>query len=709
VNRERDRATPKARWLSEPLRGIFDESAQRRILFLVSISAAVALALEIAYMAWTGAAVEFPLQVTVVLGLVGFLAVPGVVKATGSTAAGALVVLIAMSALVIVPAYYQGGASAIFTIWFLLVPLLAGFLLGHRFAVLLGVLGVLVMSGLFALEVAGRLPQPGPSMDPLPAWLNLLMVIVFSATVGAVSSKAFLASSRRIREANQAEAAKARALEETIEGIAEVGADGRFRTVNAAFAAMHASSAHDMQGAMADAWVEASDRPGLESAVASLEQKGKVEINLRGRREDGSLFFEDLVMVGNPEGEPGQHYRFVRDVSQQRELTERLNQSVKMEAIGRLAGGIAHDFNNLLMTILGATDQLRGQIGRSRDAAEPKELLEWVETAARRAALLTRQLLDFSHVQTAEARVIDVKASLEGLIELLDATLGSNIEVVSEVVSRNLYTRGDVARFESGLMNLAVNARDAMPNGGILRFRIGQCRLDPADPRFAAFQLEGEHFVRIEVCDAGTGIPPELQEKIFDPFYTTKTLGKGTGLGLSLFYTYTREMGGALEVDSEVGTGTTVRVFLPISEDPPLSDAPILPTPVSGRSETVLLAEDESVVAELLRNMLQDGGYTVIRCSDGEEAVDRFRADRQSVDLVLLDYRMPVMDGIEAFEAIHVMAPEVPVILMSGNLSATQVDALQARGLSAVMRKPCSREEVLREVRESLDGVLAGM
>ena len=189
MNRERARATKGAQWLSEPLRGIFDESAQRRVLYLVSGAAAIALGLEISYMVWTGATVTPPLQLAIGLGLVAFLAVPGVVRATSSTAAGTLVVLVAMSGLVIVPAYYQGGASAIFTIWFLLVPLMAGFLLGHRFAVLLGILGALVMTGLFAMEVTGRLPQPTAGVDPLPAWLNLVMVIAFSSTVGAVSSK----------------------------------------------------------------------------------------------------------------------------------------------------------------------------------------------------------------------------------------------------------------------------------------------------------------------------------------------------------------------------------------------------------------------------------------------------------------------------------------------------------------------------------------
>ena len=294
------------------------------------------------------------------------------------------------------------------------------------------------------------------------------------------------------------------------------------------------------------------------------------------------------------------------------------------------------------------------------------------------------------------------------MIDVLTSTLGSSIDVVSDFSPDCLHTVGDLARFESGLMNLAVNARDAMPGGGMLRFRTGESKLDPEDPRFAAFRLEGERFVCIEVSDTGAGIPPEVQEKIFDPFYTTKTVGKGTGLGLSLFYTYTREMHGALEVESEPGVGTSVRIYLPLSGAPLANEESARPTPTSRPEETVLLAEDETIVAELLRSILNESGYEVIVCADGREAVESFRASGESVDLALLDYRMPVLDGVEAFDAMQAEAPEMPVILMSGDISAAQSEELKARGLSAVLRKPCSRDEVLCAVREALDVAVVG-
>ena len=690
-------------WLTEPLSGIFEESAQRRVLIWVSFAAATALTLEFAYLVWAQKPMGLAEKVGFWFGLVAFLAVPLVMRATASTAAGSLVVLVAISGLIIVPAYYQGGASAIFTIWFLLIPLMAGFLLGHRFAVLMGVIGVGVTSMLFGLEVTGLLPEPVEQLDPIPAWLNLVMVIVFSTIVGAVSSKTFLTSSRRIREATLAEAAKSRALEEAIEGIAQVDENGCFRSVNASFAAMHGCAVEDLQGSEASGWIHPDDRAELDGAYASLEEGEKAELTLRGRRLDGSFFFENLVLVGSSEGDHGDHYRFARDITRQKALTEQLNQSSKMEAIGRLAGGIAHDFNNLLMTILTATERLGDQVDDSREPERSRELLGWVDTAARRAAVLTRQLLDFSHVQAPEYTSIDVHESLDRLVDVLTPTLGLSIEVMTEKFSDPLYTVGDVARFESGLMNLAVNARDAMPDGGTLCFRTTRSKLDPEDTRFAAFHLQGEHFVSIEVSDTGVGIEAETLEKIFDPFFTTKSLGKGTGLGLSLFYTYAREVGGALEVESQPGAGTTVRVFFPVASAPiALEEA----KPVSSarlRPATILVAEDEPVVADLIHAILEENGYRVIECADGRDAVHSLREPGEPVDLVLLDYRMPHMSGIEAFDAIHAASPNLPVILMSGAIKASQLDGLRARGLRSVLRKPCSRDELLREVRAALE------
>jgi CheY-like chemotaxis protein len=251
-------------------------------------------------------------------------------------------------------------------------------------------------------------------------------------------------------------------------------------------------------------------------------------------------------------------------------------------------------------------------------------------------------------------------------------------------------------------MNLALNARDAMPDGGVLRFRTTESRLDATDPRFAAFRLEGKDFVRIDVMDEGSGIEPEILEKIFDPFFTTKAVGKGTGLGLSLLYTYVREVGGALEVCSEVGVGTTVSIFLPVTLEKQMKVQPVNSIPSMTTRETILLAEDDQAVSQLLCAVLSDAGYEVVVCEDGRQAVESFSQTSGLIRLVLLDYRMPRMDGIEAFDEIHSLSPTMPVILMSGNIPGSEIAHLRQRGLCAVLRKPCSREEVLHAVRAGI-------
>ncbi|MEO1915764.1 MAG: response regulator [Myxococcales bacterium] len=695
-------APQRGRWLTQPLRGILDESQQRRVLNNLSFAAALALTCEVLYLFYIDKPIGGVILGVLSVGLIAFLAVPVVVRVTDAAAPGALIVLIAISGLILVPAYYQGGASALFTVWFLLLPLLGGLLLGHRIAIAMGTLGLVVMTGLFSFESMGWLPDSTGVMDPLPAWLNLVSVIVFSALVGALGAKVLVSSADRLQVAMLADAAKARALEEAIEGIARVGSDGRFRTVNSAFTSMHASTTHELIGTPANDWIVEENQNEVAHAVAALAENGRQELTVRGRRSDNNFFFAHMFLVAIPNAEPGEHYRLARDVTQQLELTDQLTQAMKMDAIGRLAGGIAHDFNNLLMTILSASSRLRDPVASLPDSNSASQYLTWIDTSAQRGAALTQKLLDFSHVPTSESGPIDVNQSLRRLIGMLDAAFGCPIAVKTELHSSSLVTVGDIARLESGLMNLAVNARDAMPDGGTLRFRTTPCTLDPADPHFAAFQLETDRFVRIEVIDDGTGIGSEIIDNIYEAFFTTKPVGKGTGLGLSLFYTYTREVGGAMEIESEAGKGTTVSIYLPHSDQlvfDTLESAEPMPT----GNETILLAEDEPGVAEFLSMLLSEAGFEVISCADGREAVEQFHKHRDSLDLVLVDYRMPELNGLEVFERIHEVSPEIPVILMSGNIPARRIQALQQNGLCDVLRKPCSDSDVVKSVRRAID------
>jgi len=375
---------------------------------------------------------------------------------------------------------------------------------------------------------------------------------------------------------------------------------------------------------------------------------------------------------------------------------------MKTEAIGHLAGGIAHDFNNFLMAILTSAEEIQSRAEEAPESEKISDLSNLIRLAGSRAADLTRQLLDFAHGRPARIAPIDIHESLENAIRLIASTLAPSIQVFREFASDALFTDGDVSRFESGLVNIALNARDAMRKGGVLRLRTQTETIVPDDPRFAGFVLRGRHFVRIDVIDNGSGLDAETLERVLDPFFTTKAVGEGTGLGLSVFSSYIRDIGGAIRFTSTVGTGTTCSVYVPRLEGITSVPSTTPPRTVVTGSETILLAEDDPAVMRTLALLLTRNGYSVLPCGNGEEAVEAFRENRDSVRIALLDFRMPVMNGAEAFVEINQIDPDFPVILMSGNLTDPALDALKKEGLSAVLEKPCSRAVLLDTIRGAL-------
>jgi PAS domain S-box-containing protein len=491
-------------------------------------------------------------------------------------------------------------------------------------------------------------------------------------------------------------------MEAAIEGAACVGFDGRIQTANAAYLAMHGVDASEMIGSSANLWVHADYRSDLVKAAVELGHAEKIERNIVGLRGDGSAFPQFIAMVRVPDGEAGAHYRFARDVTRQNELSEQLNQAMKMEAIGRLAGGIAHDFNNLLMAILTAGDHLQEYFRGMAGAEEESEMADMIAMAGARAAALTTQLLDFAHVRPPMTVTIDVNQSVRNMLELVAPGLGKSIEVEADLSEESLLSPGDPSRFDSGLLNVALNAKDAMPEGGRLIVKTSAVTIDPKDPAFAGFQPRGEKQLRIDMTDTGSGMDAETVAKVFDPFFTTKPAGKGTGLGLSVFSAYVREVGGALKIASSPGEGTTCSIYVPLSSDNSEANDLLIATSDTQGSETVLLAEDEHIVAQAIQRMLRNCGYKVIHCGDGLEAVDTYRERADDIDLVLLDFRMPVMTGAEAFLELRKLDPHVPVVLMSGNLSMSEFSALEEKGLNAILSKPCSREELTQAIRKGL-------
>jgi PAS domain S-box-containing protein len=390
-----------------------------------------------------------------------------------------------------------------------------------------------------------------------------------------------------------------------------------------------------------------------------------------------------------------------RAAAEREQLERQLQHSQKLEAVGRLAGGVAHDFNNLLTAIVGFAAMLKEEL----DEDDPRrEGVNGILQSANRASHLTRSLLAYSRKQFMQPRPVDLCEAIRTVDKLLHRIIGEDVELVLDLPRAGLPAVADPGQLEQVLVNLCTNARDAMPGGGTLRLAGEEVTLSAAEA--ARRELPGEgRYVRIRVSDTGRGVSPEVMAHVFEPFYTTKSPGSGTGLGLSIVYGIVRQHGGHVELESELGKGTTVSLLFrrydgPIAVEAP---APIRQAP-RGR-ETLLLAEDEPLVRQVLRRALEGAGYAVIEASDGEEAVAQFAAHRGRIALCLLDVVMPRKNGREAAEAIRAMVPQVPILLASGYAA----DVLEERGhggsLHDVIAKPIAPAELLQRVRERLDRV----
>jgi two-component system, cell cycle sensor histidine kinase and response regulator CckA len=435
-------------------------------------------------------------------------------------------------------------------------------------------------------------------------------------------------------------------------------------------------------------------RNGLARYVATGEQRRDwSQFPAMGRRTDGSEVPLELSFGESRLGGQRVFTAVIRDITERRraedalrESEERLRQAQKMEAVGRLAGGIAHDFNNLLTVIRGHTQLMLLDI--DPEAADLREGLQDVELAVDRAANLTRQLLAFSRQQVQQPQVLDLNAVVEDVARMLQRLIGEQVElqVVLDPDARPVWA--DRGQMEQVLLNLAVNARDAMPNGGRLRL----CTRN-------ATGEGGEHAV-IEVSDTGVGMDAAVRERMFEPFFTTKPQGKGTGLGLAMVYGIVKQSDGFIEVESEPGNGTTVRVALPHTERVAAgrerSVATAEPTPGRG---TVLLAEDEPAVRQLARRVLARAGYTVLEAEDGVAALETARSDPR-VDLLLTDLIMPRMGGRELARQLRADRPGLRVLYMSGYADSDR--ELELSSTEAFLEKPFNPMALAAKVDELL-------
>ena len=502
------------------------------------------------------------------------------------------------------------------------------------------------------------------------------------------------------------EASYATLVEHAPVGIYRSTPDGRFLSVNAAMVRMlgYDSAADVLRLDIAgDVYADPAERQRL-VARDTYGERQYDDVEATWKRKDGQPLTMQLSVraVRNGEGRVEYYETFARDVSDQRRLQQQFLQSQKMEAIGLLAGGVAHDFNNLLTVIISYSELLLGDLG----SADPRrEDLVEIRKAAVDAAGLTRQLLAFSRQQVLEPRMLDLNTIVSGAGNLLKRLIGEDVGLVTVLAPDLGMVKADPGQVEQVIMNLAVNARDAMPEGGKITVETSNVDVDATYAAEHIPLIPGAYAV-LSVSDTGLGMSEETQRHIFEPFFTTKELGKGTGLGLATVYGIVKQSGGFIWVNSEVGHGTTFKIYLPRVDEPAEVAQPATTLSESTRgNETVLLAEDAGPIRAVSYQILKRNGYTVLEAPDGKSALEEAAKHAGPIHLLITDVIMPEMSGRQLAERLQEQRPELKVLFVSGYTD----DAIVRHGILepgiAFLQKPFSPQLLVRKVREVLNTV----
>lgn len=422
---------------------------------------------------------------------------------------------------------------------------------------------------------------------------------------------------------------------------------------------------------------------------------------MRVRTKEGKYLTAEISSTliyqeGTPIGVQG----IARDMTERKRMEEQIRQVQKMNAVGRLAGGVAHDFNNRLTAILGFTDLLL----RRTDQQDPRHYhLEQIKIASERATELTRQLLTFSRKQVLQPQVLNLNEAVSDWGNLVRVLLGENIEIQMILGSEVGLVKADPGQLEHVIMNLAINACDAMPAGGDFVLETTDLEISELQAQFNPAIPPG-NYVRLLVKDTGCGMNEETLSHLFEPFFTTKERGKGTGLGLFTAYGIIRQSGGYIEVKSVLGEGTTFMIYLPVIQDAEAisHSQTMVSTAVVGH-ETILVIEDEPAVRALVSEVLESVGYTVLAAAQGQAAIELSRQYAGRIDLVVSDVRMPGLSGYDVVERLRLLRPEMPVLFMSAYNDDARVMAASESAAFAYLQKPFTPDALIRRVRECLD------
>lgn len=491
-------------------------------------------------------------------------------------------------------------------------------------------------------------------------------------------------------------------FEESKDVIYIMSPDGRFLDINSSGVELFGYPKEELLSldVAGELYCDPADR---ERFLQGLLAKGYVrDFDLCMRRKGGEHIhvLKTAMAVRTEQGEITGYRGIIHDITQRKRLEQQLIQSQKMESIGMLAGGVAHDFNNLLTAISGYSQLIQDQFAAGDEMLAM--CIEQVIAATERAVELTRNLLAFSRKQIINPQLIQVNGLVISVGKLLTRMIGEDIEFETQLVSEELTVMADKGQIDQVLINLATNARDAMPQGGRLLIRTGRAELD----RKAAQRYDldkGGRYALISVADSGHGMDKETVARIFEPFFTTKETGKGTGLGLSIIYGIVKQHNGTITVESEPAKGSTFTIYLPLVEaatdEEPKEEAPA----PAGGTETILLAEDDPMVRKYMHKILAMAGYNLITAKNGEEAVEQFRENRDRIALVLCDVVMPKKNGKEVYDEIRAMDSQVRFLFTSGYND----EIIHTKGILLeeieLIEKPVNRQALLAKLREMLD------
>ena len=493
--------------------------------------------------------------------------------------------------------------------------------------------------------------------------------------------------------------------ENSVDGMRLTDERGNIVAVNQAFCKLVGMRREELQGRPFTVTYADSENP--QQILEHYKQRFQERITDRQiertlvLRNGTSVTLEDTNCFVDLSGRPPLLLDLFRDVTSQKELEQQLRQSQKMEAIGQLAGGVAHDFNNILTVIHGHASLLAG--GAKLTGVWARSAQQ-ISQAAERASALTRQLLAFSRRQVMKLRSLDMNQVVNNMNDMLGRLIGESITLQISPSDQPALVQADSSMIEQVLLNLAVNARDAMPRGGQLSLRISVVEL-PTLHLARHPEARSGKFVCLTATDNGSGIARENLQRVFEPFFTTKEIGKGTGLGLATVYGIIKQHQGWIDVESELGKGTTFNVFLPASTDParPTEDR-AAERPVRGGSETILVVEDEAPVRELVCNLLERQGYRILQAESGRKALEVWQASKQAIDLLLTDLVMPDrMNGRELAERLWAERPNLKVIFTSGySADVVGKDYVLGNGLN-YLQKPYPPQKLALVVRDCLD------